>query len=421
MTPLPDAPTDRGTTSLPGPSVRVHLVRHGDAVGRRTWAGTDERRPLTAVGARQAEGLARRLCAGESVTGARPFPAGRATARQLVRVVTSPASRCSETLRATALAAGLELEEVGELGEGSDPLAALGFLLAAASGLDAGQALAACSHGDVVYGVLDALAATGLALDGPRAVPKASTWELDVVDGTVRAARFVGPPIESFPGPLALLGGGEWRDGASVDTGLLAEAGGEVVVLPTAAAYEHPERCVATAERWFAALGGRVRPCMVLTRSDASDPGLAAVVREARFVYLAGGSPLHARSVLKDSTVLQALRHAWSAGAVVAGSSAGAMVLTDPMVDPRGGALTVGLGLVRDVAVVPHFTGEITAQLRRTLALAPSGCAVAALPESTALVREPDGLWRTDGPGRVAVFVSGEAVGLEVLAGRPVD
>ena len=58
----------------------------------------------------------------------------------------------------------------------------------------------------------------------------------------------------------------------------------------------------------------------------------------------AGGSPMHLRSVLKGSAVLAALREAWRGGAVVAGSSAGAMVLTDPMVDPRGGALTVGLG-----------------------------------------------------------------------------
>ena len=34
------------------------------------------------------------------------------------------------------------------------------------------------------------------------------------------------------------------------------------------------------------------------------------------------------------------------------------MVLTDPMVDPRGGALTLGLGLVDNLTVVPHFGDE---------------------------------------------------------------
>lgn len=225
----------------------------------------------------------------------------------------------------------------------------------------------------------------------------------------------------ALPGPLALVGGGEWQDGVEVDATLLAGAGGEVVVLPTAAAYEQPARAVATAQRWFAALGASVRPCMVLTRADAGDPDLAATVRAARFVYLSGGSPLHLRSVLKDSAVLHALRHAWHHGAVVAGSSAGAMALTDPMVDPRGGALTVGLGLVRDVAVVPHYTGEVDAQLRRTLALAPASCAVVAVPAQCAIVREPDGIWRSDGPHAVSVFVGGDLVGLEALAGRPIE
>ncbi|HUZ21362.1 MAG TPA: Type 1 glutamine amidotransferase-like domain-containing protein [Acidimicrobiales bacterium] len=227
-------------------------------------------------------------------------------------------------------------------------------------------------------------------------------------------------PPAAGPGPLVLVGGGEWRAGATFDAEMLERSGGEVVVLPTAAAYERPERAVATAREWISSLGGRVRACMVLTRADAEAAEAAAVVRGARFVYLSGGSPLHLRSVLKDSAVLHALVAAWHGGAVVAGSSAGAMVLTDPMVDPRGGAFTVGLGLVRNVAVVPHFTGELTAQLRRTLALAPSGCAVAALGETTALVREPDGTWRRAGSGEVSVFVDAEPDGLEALAGKPV-
>jgi len=44
----------------------------------------------------------------------------------------------------------------------------------------------------------------------------------------------------------------------------------------------------------------------------------------------------------QDLAGVEALLDTWRRGAVVAGSSAGAMVLTDPMVDPRGGALTVG-------------------------------------------------------------------------------
>ena len=71
---------------------------------------------------------------------------------------------------------------------------------------------------------------------------------------------------------------------------------------------------------------------------------------------------MHLISVLKASAVWEALLEAWRGGCVVAGSSAGAMVLTDPMVDPRGGALTVGLGMVEQLAVIPHFGHENAAE-----------------------------------------------------------
>src|SRR3970040_774012 len=111
-----------------------------------------------------------------------------------------------------------------------------------------------------------------------------------------------------MPGTLALVGGAEWRDGCDFDRDLLAAGGGrEVIVVPTAAAYEHPGRLVEAAgrrveaaERWFADLGATVRTLPVYTRPDALDPSNVAPLAEARCIYLAGGSPLHLRSVLKD-------------------------------------------------------------------------------------------------------------------------
>ncbi len=220
--------------------------------------------------------------------------------------------------------------------------------------------------------------------------------------------------MDTTPGILALVGGGEWREGCSFDAELLDASGSDqVLVLPTAGAYERPERLVIEAGAWFEPLGGRVEGLMVLARRDAEDEGAAAAVRRARFVYLAGSSPMHVRSVLKHSAVWDALVATWREGAVVAGSSGAAMVLTDPMVDARGGGLTIGLGLVSGVAVVPHFGdsredghGE---KLHRSVQLAPAGTPLVGIPERTALIRDPGGGWRSAGVAPVAVFLDGSA------------
>lgn len=219
-----------------------------------------------------------------------------------------------------------------------------------------------------------------------------------------------------MPGPLALVGGGEWREGCTFDRELLAESGAdEVLVLPTAAAYEHPERAVETAERWFAGLGVKTRGLMVLARPDAEQEANVAAIRDARFIYLSGGSPLHLRSVLKDSPAWDALSQAWQGGAVLAGSSAGAMALCDPMVDPRGGAFTLGLGLLAQVAIIPHHNTWSEEKAKRTITLAPKGLPIVGIDERTALIRSTDGAWTVAGVGGVVVFQDGHEAGLDAL------
>ena len=235
----------------------------------------------------------------------------------------------------------------------------------------------------------------------------------------VPAADLAGPAERRF-GELALVGGAEWSPGCEAFDAELIQASGakEVVVLPTAAAYEHPLRAVETATSYFAGLGTAVKACMVLRRADAEDAANAGAVRAARFVYLAGGSVLHLRSVLKGSAVWDALVAAWASGASLAGSSAGAMVLGDAMVDPRGGALTLGLGLLPQLAVLPHAGDWSEEKTHRTVRLGSGGLRIAAVDERTALVRGRDGTWRKVGEGDVAVWLDGRQVGLEAL-GQP--
>jgi len=219
-------------------------------------------------------------------------------------------------------------------------------------------------------------------------------------------------------GTFALVGGGELTDGCrAFDADLIAAAGTaarskrpEVLVLPTAAAFEHADRVGERAVAYFDALGATATVLPVLHRAEAEDEQIAREVRSARFVYLTDGSPLHLRSVLKESTLFEALLAAYHGGGVLAASGAGATVLCDPMVDPRGGAYTVGLGVVRNLAVFPYH-GTAADHLRaRSIDLLPPTATLVGVDEQTALVLAPDGTWTARGAGEVTVYRAAGAV-----------
>src|SRR6185437_10605149 len=118
---------------------------------------------------------------------------------------------------------------------------------------------------------------------------------------------------------------------------------------------------------WFEKLGATVRPVMVLNRRDADNDANVKAVKGASFIYLPDGSPLHLRSAFKGSQLWDVIVAAYRSGAVLAASGAGATVVCDPMVDPRGGAYTVGLGIVPGVAVFPDHAGAADHRRERSL------------------------------------------------------
>lgn len=212
-------------------------------------------------------------------------------------------------------------------------------------------------------------------------------------------------PATSTAGTLALIGGEEFEEPCKdVDAALLEASGGtDVLVVPTAAAFENPRRVMETAEAYFKGFGATVHHVMVLHHAEADDRQAVAKVRDAGFVYLPGGSPMHLRAVLHGSPLWEAIQDVYRGGGVLAASGSGAIVLCNPMIDPRGGAYTVGLGLVTNMAAFPHHDTVPEHLWERVVELRPSGTMLVGIDEHTAAMRVGHDEWRAVGPGKVTV------------------
>lgn len=187
-------------------------------------------------------------------------------------------------------------------------------------------------------------------------------------------------------GIVVLQGGGPFRLHDDLDRRLLAEVGAEsVVVLPTADAFERPEELVTVAKDWAKRLGVEIRPLMVMRRTEALDPHSAELLHGAKAVWLVGDNPIHLRSVIKDTPVWDAMKAILDGGGVIVGAGQSASALCDPMIDPRGGALALGLGMIRGMAVVCESEMETPDRHARTKKLA--NVPLVFLPSASALVR----------------------------------
>ncbi len=219
-------------------------------------------------------------------------------------------------------------------------------------------------------------------------------------------------------GTLALVGGAEWTAGCDFDSELLAASGGNrVTVLPTAAAFERADLVVERARSWFGGLGAEVDVVDVLGRSDALNPEWVAQIDASSLIYLASGSPMHLRSVLLGTPLWDAVVRRWKDGAVLAAAGESAAALSTHMVDPRGGAFTVGLDLLQTLTVVPRWSDWSEDKWHRTVQLAPKGMAVIGIDEATAVIHADAAGWSVSGAGSVTVRVDGHLSDISSLAG----
>jgi cyanophycinase len=229
-----------------------------------------------------------------------------------------------------------------------------------------------------------------------------------------------GSQRDGAPGPLALVGGDEFRPGNQAQDELLVrhalshDGEGAAYVIATAARRQDPDRAVATARDWFAGLGLAVAELRLRTRREASNAATVEQARNGRFFYLAGGDPGLVPQVLAETPAWAAILEAWRNGAVLAGSSAGAMALGawtlirarhpgDAQRDARP-----ALDLVPGMAVVPHLSTFGHRWVPTALPAArAAGSILLGIDERTAALWSA-GDWHACGPGEVVVFADVE-------------
>lgn len=241
--------------------------------------------------------------------------------------------------------------------------------------------------------------------------------------------------------PLVLIGGEEFADGfEDVHARLLEDvlrakaqtnhgsAEATIAFLPTCAADDGPDVVASWCDRARERLslpGARVLALPITDRLAASDPAHVRALLSADWIYLGGGYPHVGMRVLAGTPALEAVFTRYSRGALLAGASAGAMMLCahswviTPQVQaafermvrsrevdgPAGfpaPSLLDCLGLVPDSMCFPHFNLISSAQWFESSFL-PSGLWMIGVDEQTALTNTR-GAWEALGRGSITLL-----------------
>ncbi len=219
-------------------------------------------------------------------------------------------------------------------------------------------------------------------------------------------------------GYLLLEGGAEFGGKMSEpDRRAIALAGGndaQIAIIPTAAAPDNNYRRAGdNGVRWFQSLGAtNVAWLPLIDKASANDPGITATLASSRLLYMLGGFTGYLGETLKGSASFQAMLAAYANGAVIAGSSAGAMVLCQYYSDPARGQVVEGLGLVPNSCVLPHHNTFGKGWASRLSTLLPNAVLLG-IDERTGMLDDASTDrkrgWRVYGQGAVTLYRNGHA------------
>lgn len=210
-------------------------------------------------------------------------------------------------------------------------------------------------------------------------------------------------------GYLLLEGGAEFGGRMrEPDQRAIELAGGfdaPVRIIPTAAAPDNNhQRAGNNGVRWFKSLGAKdVLSVPVIDKPSANDENIAESLRDAKFIYMLGGFTGYLSETLAGSAAWDAVLKAYQAGAVVAGSSAGAMVMCEFYYDPGKGQAVNGLNLVPNSLVLPHHNTFGKSWASRLLEI--SSVTLIGIDEQTGMIDDGSSkTWSVLGRGTVTLY-----------------
>jgi 8-oxo-dGTP diphosphatase len=151
----------------------LSVVRHAEAGDRERFLGDDSLRPLSNRGRKQAKLLSKRLYG------------------TTLDLISSPHLRCVETLAPTSYLLRRAMMLATWLIEGEPPTRALKQLIELTGEIGG---LVACTHGDLVEGMIAVAMDSGAVPTSEPNIEKAATTEFTIISGKIVAISFVSPP-----------------------------------------------------------------------------------------------------------------------------------------------------------------------------------------------------------------------------------
>lgn len=209
-------------------------------------------------------------------------------------------------------------------------------------------------------------------------------------------------------GYLLLEGGAEF--GGSMrdpDRKAIELAGGfdaPIRIIPTAAAPDNNhQRAGNNGIRWFQRLGAKdVISLPLIDKVSANDESIITSLRAAKLIYMLGGFTAYLGETLKGSAAWNAVLEAYQDGAVIAGSSAGAMVMSEFFYDPSQGKVVEGLNLVPNSIILPHYNTFGKSWASRLLEI--SQVTLVGIDEYTGMLDDAGQIWTVYGGGSVTLY-----------------